>query len=60
MAVANSMLGVVWHLLTTGELYQDPGANYFETHNDPSAQAKRLSKRIEALGFCVTITEKVA
>ncbi|KJE76257.1 hypothetical protein [Ferrimicrobium acidiphilum] len=38
----------------------DSGANYFETHNDPEAQVKRLSKRIEALGFEVTVTERVA
>jgi transposase len=60
MALANSMLTVVWNLLSTGTLYQDPGANYFEAYNDPTAQAKRLSKRIEALGFEVTLSEKVA
>ncbi len=60
VAVANSMLNVVWYLLTNGELYQDLGANYFESHNDPEAQVKRLSRRIEALGFEVTVTERVA
>ena len=54
------MLRVLWHLLTNGELYKDLGADYFETHNDPNAQVKRLTKRIEALGFSVTITERVA
>nr|WP_276973910.1 IS110 family transposase [Ferrimicrobium acidiphilum] len=60
VAVANSMLNVVWYLLTNGELYQDLGANYFESHDDPEAQVKRLSRRIEALGFEVTVTERVA
>ena len=60
VAVANSMLNVAWHLLTNGELYQDLGADYFESHNDPTVQVKRLSKRIEALGFDVTVTERVA
>ena len=46
--------------LVNGELCQDLGADYFETHNDPQAQLKRLSKRIEALGFEVTVTERVA
>jgi len=54
------MLNVVWHLLTNGELYQDLGADYFEKHNDPEAQVKRLAKRIEALGFEVTVAERVA
>ena len=49
-----------WHLLTTGALYQDPGADYFERRHDPAVEAKRLQHRIEALGFAVTITEKAA
>ena len=60
VTVANSMLNVAWHLLTNGELYQDLGANYFESHNDPTVQVKRMSKRIEALRFDVTVTERVA
>ena len=39
---------------------EETGANYFESHNDPTVQVKRLSKRIEALGFEVTVTERVA
>ncbi|WP_369084551.1 hypothetical protein [Ferrimicrobium acidiphilum] len=39
---------------------EESGANYFESHNDPTVQVKRLSKRIEALGFEVTVTERVA
>ena len=39
---------------------EETGANYFESHNDPTVQVKRLSKRIEALGFDVTVTERVA
>ena len=34
------MLSVVRYLRTNGELYQDPRANYFETHNDPVSQVK--------------------
>ena len=49
-----------WHLLSTGALYEDPGADYFERRHDPSVEAKRLQRRIEALGFAVTISEKAA
>ena len=48
------------HLLTTGTLYEDPGADYFERRHDPAIEAKRLSRRIEALGFAVTLTDKAA
>ncbi|MDA8399189.1 MAG: IS110 family transposase, partial [Actinomycetota bacterium] len=60
VAVAHSMLDVVWHLLTNGALYDDPGADYFDRRKDPGIEAKRLKRRIEALGFDVTVTEKVA
>ncbi len=60
VAVAHSMLAVVWHLLTTGAFYQDPGADYFERRHDPVVEAKRLRQRIEALGFEVILHEKAA
>ena len=60
VAVAHSLLEVVWHLLSTGALYQDPGADYFERRHDPAVEAKRLQQRIEALGFDVTVSKKAA
>lgn len=59
-AVAHSVLGPAWHLLSTSALYQVPGADYFERRHDPAVEAKRLQRRIEALGFAVTITEDAA
>ena len=60
VAVANSMLTAIWHLLTTGAFYEDPGADYFERRHDPVLEAKRLQTRIEALGFVVTMTPMAA
>ncbi|GAC1357457.1 MAG: IS110 family transposase [Acidimicrobiales bacterium] len=60
VAVANSILAVVWYVLTNGCVYEDPGADYFERRNDPVREAKRLLARIEALGYHVTITPKAA
>jgi hypothetical protein len=60
VAVANSILAVAWHLLSNGELYDDPGADYFTKRHDPTIEAKRLQRRIEALGFAVTVTQQVA
>jgi hypothetical protein len=54
------MLAVVWHLLTTGALYDDPGADYFQRRHDPAAEAKRLTRRIQALGYEVSLHEKAA
>lgn len=60
VAVAHSMLNTIWHLLTTGALYQDPGADYFQRWHDPNAEAKRLTRRIEQLGYTVTLTPQAA
>jgi transposase len=60
VAVANSMLATIWHLLTNGTFFEDPGADYFERRQDPVNEAKRLARRIEALGYHVNLTEKAA
>jgi transposase len=60
VAVAHSMLAVAWHLLTTGAFYEDPGGDYFERRHDPAVEAKRLTRRIEALGFEVVLHQKAA
>ena len=60
VAVAHSILDTAWHLLTDGALYTDPGANYFESRHDPLVEAKRLQRKIEALGFEVNLTPTAA
>lgn len=59
VAVANSILGIVWHLLTTGETYNDLGADHFETR-DRNAQTRRHVRRLEALGYQVTLEDTAA
>lgn len=58
VAVAHSMLDTAWHLLTDGTLYNDPGSDYFDRRNNPATQAKNLAKRIEALGYNITMYEQ--
>jgi transposase len=60
IAVAHSILDVSWHLLTNGALYDDPGARFFELRHDPAVEAKRLQRRIEDLGFEVSINPAAA
>ncbi len=60
VAVAHSILDVAWHLLTNGALYDDPGARFFELRHDPAVEARRLQRRIEQLGFEVSITPAAA
>jgi transposase len=56
VAVAHSLIEVVWHILTTGETYHDLGADYFAQRADPHREARRLLARLEHLGFTATLT----
>jgi len=53
-AVGHSILTAIWHMLQTGELYNDPGNDYF-TRQNPDRITKRLVRQLEALGHQVTI-----
>ena len=58
-AVKHSILCICWHMLATGELYNDLGGDYFH-RRDPERQTKRLVKQLEALGHTVALQEAVA
>ena len=53
-AVGHSILTAAWHMLQTGELYNDPGGDYF-TRQNPDRITRRLVRQLEALGHTVTI-----
>jgi hypothetical protein len=46
-------------MLSTGELYRDPGGDYF-ARRDPERQTKRLVRQLEALGHTVILEEAAA
>lgn len=54
VAVAHSILVIVYHLISRQEPYHDLGANYFDTQQ-PESVKKRLIKRLEKLGYQVTV-----
>jgi transposase len=58
-AVGHSILTAIWHMLQTGELYNDPGNDYF-TRQNPDRTTKRLIRQLEALGHHVTIEPQEA
>jgi transposase len=58
-AVKHSILCACWHMLTTGELYNDLGGDYFRKR-DPERTTRRLVTQLEALGHTVTLQEAVA
>jgi transposase len=59
-AVKHSITVAVWHMLTTGELYVDPGADYFDRRVDPQRKIKRLIAQLESLGQTVVVEPAAA
>jgi transposase len=57
VAVAHSLIEIVWHLLSTGQTFTDPGHTYFQQREDPDRRARRLVAQLETLGYTVTLTE---
>jgi transposase len=55
-AVKHTILTNIWHMLTTGELYNDLGGDYFH-RRDPERATKRLIAQLEALGHKVTLEQ---
>lgn len=54
MAVAHSILVIAYHLIARQESYKDLGGDYFDKQR-PEATKKRLVKRLEKLGYQVSL-----
>jgi transposase len=57
VAVAHRLLKVVYVLIATGDVYRERGGDYFDRRN-PARTAKRLTQRLEQIGFQVTLTRR--
>jgi transposase len=53
-AVKHSLLVACWHMLSTGELYREPGGDFFVLR-DPVRATHRLVAQLERLGHHVTL-----
>ena len=58
-AVAHSILVIAYHLIQRKEPYRELGGDYFDKRR-PEATAKRLVKRLEQLGYQVSIQQPPA
>lgn len=54
VAIQHSMLTAIWHMGTTGTLYDDPGADYFTTLHPERAKNCAIHQ-LEAMGYRVTL-----
>ena len=55
VAVGHSILVIAWHLLSTGETYNDLGGDYFDKRRTSTAHQRRLVAQLEAMGHRVTL-----
>jgi len=53
-AVKHSIICACWYVLSTGELYNDLGGDYFQ-RRDPERQTRRLVAQLERLGHHVVL-----
>jgi transposase len=58
IAVAHSIIVIVYHMLKRNVPYQELGANHFDEQN-PEATAKRLQHRLEGLGYRVVLQREM-
>ena len=59
VAVAHSILVITYHMIKRKEPYRELGGDYFDKRR-PEATAKRLVKRLEQLGFTVSLEQASA
>ncbi|MDQ6678169.1 MAG: IS110 family transposase [Acidobacteriota bacterium] len=57
VAVAHRLLAVAYILIRDGGVYYERGGDYFDRRN-PERTAKKLSKRLEKIGFQVVLTRR--
>ena len=58
VAVARSILVIIWHLLADPEArFTDLGPGYYQARTDTDRKLRNHLRQIEALGFTVTITK---
>ncbi len=57
IAVAHSVLVIVYHVLAKGEPYQELGPDYFR-RQDKEQQARRFVRQLETLGYRVELASQ--
>jgi transposase len=56
VAIERAILTAIWHMLTDGAYYEDPGPDYYLKHNSARRASKAL-RELTRLGYKVTITK---
>jgi transposase len=54
VSVEHAMIIAAWHMLTSGEVYREPGLDYY-TRRVPAKTKARAIRQLESLGYKVTL-----
>jgi len=54
VAIEHTMLVAIWHMAQTGELYNDPGPDFY-TRLHPDKAKRRAIEQLHAMGYHVTL-----
>jgi transposase len=60
VALAHTLIVIVWNVLTNDNPYTDLGADFYDRRSDPERETRRLIAKLEALGHTVTIKPTAA
>jgi transposase len=60
VAVAHTLIVIIWEVLATGTPYTDLGPDFYARHADPARETQRLIARLQALGHNVTLEPAAA
>ena len=55
IAIAHTLIVIIWHVLATDTPYTDLGADFYQRRTDPDRETRRLIAKLEALGHTVTL-----
>jgi transposase len=56
VALAHTILVIIWHVLTNDVPYTDLGSDYYTRRDDPDARKHRLLRQLQDLGYTVELT----
>ena len=54
VAVAHSMICAVWHMLATGEVYNDLGEEHYDRYQQPERRHQRAITELQSAGYTIT------
>ena len=56
MAIAHTILIIIWHMLNEGTVYTEIGVDYLASNDNPERRRRHLVNQLEHLGYQVELT----